>query len=176
MIEQLIKEAQEKELLLAKMRGSARFKRILGRLIAMNLLRTNENVRPNRDKMKIKDLLWVGKIEPRVFELIPAIAIKKPSAIADLENAPSDLKLVMNEIRAANPVSVFRNAEPSDYMQWMGSVGQRKKNPTKLKSFRFQQKDLVLLQMLKKHGLSEIDAVRMGLQLLAQTLGKTKGS
>lgn len=168
MIEQLVERAKEKELFLAKQRRSRRYKKILGRLVAMNLLRTTDDVHPNREKMKIKDLLWAGNIEPRILELIPAIAVKKPSAIADLDNAPQELKVVINEIRSASPVSNFKDIKPKEYMQWLGSVGQRKKKPTKLKSFRFQQEDLELLNSFKLRGMSEIEALRKGLRLLAQ--------
>ncbi len=167
MIEELNKKFQEKARLLAKKRSSTRYKKILGRLVAMKLLRTNDKVLLNRNKMKMKDLLWAGTIEPRIFELIPAIAVKKPSAISDLENAPADLKAVIKEIRSGKVVSDFRQAKPRDYMKWLASVGQRQKSPTMLKSFRFQQHDLELLEILKKRGMSEIEAVRKGLQLLA---------
>lgn len=168
MLEQIVKKAKEEEQLLAKKRSSLRYRKILGRLVAMNLLRTTGDILLNRDKMKIGDLLWAGEIDPRIFELIPAIAIKKPGAIADIENAPKDLKIVLNEIRSANPVTDFRYARPKDYMQWLGSVGQRQKTPTKLKSFRFQQADLELLQLFKREGMTEIEAVRKGLLLLSR--------
>ena len=168
MIEKLIARAKEKDLLLTKNRKSTRYKKILGRLVAMNLLRTTDEFIHNLEKMKLSDLLWAGKIEPRILELIPAIAVKKPSVIAGLENAPPDLKTVISEIKSANPVSKFRHVAPRDYLQWLGSVGQRNKNPTKLKSFRFQQEDLALLNSFKLKGMSEIEAVRKGLKLLAQ--------
>jgi hypothetical protein len=168
MIDQLITKAKEKDLLLTKNRKSLRFKKILGRLVAMNLLRTTDEFILNQEKMKLNDLLWAGQFEPRILELIPAIAVKKPSVIAGLENAPQDLKTVISEIKSANPVSKFRHVNPKDYLQWLGSVGQRKKKPTKLKSFRFQQDDLVLLNSFKLKGMSEIEAVRRGLKLLAQ--------
>ncbi len=174
MIEELIARAKEKNLLLEKHRKSMRYKKILGRLVAMNLLRTTDDVLLNREKMKLNDLLWAGKIEPRILELIPAIAVKKPSAIVDLENAPEDLKTVIKEIKAANPISKFRKVNPKDYMQWLGSVGQRNRNPTKLKSFRFQKEDLELLKSFKLQGMSEIEAVRKGLKLLAQSVRRAE--
>jgi hypothetical protein len=169
MIEHLIARAKEKDLQLTKSRKSIRYKKILGRLVAMNLLRTTDEFILNLEKMKLNDLLWAGKLEPRILELIPAIAVKKPSVIAGLESAPEDLKTVISEIKSANPVSKFRHVDPKNYMQWLGSVGQRKKKPTKLKSFRFQQADLELLNNFKLKGMSEIEAVRRGLKLLAQS-------
>ncbi len=170
MIEQLIAKAKEKDRLLTKHRKSLRYKKIIGRLVAMNLLRTTDDVLLNNESMKISDMLWAGAIEPRILELIPAIAVKKPSAISDLKNAPQDLKTVISEIKAANPVSKFRNVNPKDYMQWLGSVGQRNKTPTRLKSFRFKAEDLVLLSSLKHKGMSEIESVRQGLRLLVNSL------
>ena len=90
MIEDLIKRAAQQEQKLAKKRNSLRFKKVLGRLLRMKLLRTTENIMPNSEKMDIKDLLWAAGIEPRINELIPAIAVKKPSAIVGLERAPAD--------------------------------------------------------------------------------------
>jgi hypothetical protein len=166
MIEDLIKRAAQQEQKLAKKRNSLRFKKVLGRLLRMKLLRTTENIMPNSEKMDIKDLLWAAGIEPRINELIPAIAVKKPSAIVGLERAPADLKKVIKEIRSSNAKTPFRTATARDYMQWLSHVGQRKKSPTLLKSFRFQREDLELLHFFTESGMSEIEAVRRGLRLL----------
>ena len=166
MIEDLVKKAHQQEQILAKKRNSLRFKKILGRLLKLKLMRTTENISLNSEQMRIADLLWAGSIEPRINELIPAIAVKKPSAIADLEKAPADLKNVIKEFRSANPKSSFRTASTKDYMQWLNHVGQRNKLPTQLKSFRLQYDDLKLLHFFAESGMTEIEAVRRGLRLL----------
>jgi hypothetical protein len=74
MIEQLIAKAKERERLLTKHRKSLRYRKIIGRLVAMNLLRTTDDVLLNNETMKISDMLWAATIESRILELIPSIA------------------------------------------------------------------------------------------------------
>ncbi len=74
MIEQLIAKAKERERLLTNHRKSLRYRKIIGRLVAMNLLRTTDDVLLNNETMKLSDMLWAATIEPRILELIPSIA------------------------------------------------------------------------------------------------------
>ena len=149
-------------------RQSSRFKKVLGKLVAAGLIQTNQVYAPRRGKITVKDCLWAGEFEPRILELLPALVLKRPGIFSDLEHVPTDLLQVIRALRRGEAAEDFRSIPAASYRQWVARVGQKGKEPTLLKSFRFSQADLRCLRDLGDLGYSESDAVRMGLELMRE--------
>ena len=151
-------------------RQSSRFKKVLGKLVTAGLIQTNQVYPPTRGKITVKDCLWAGEFEPRILELLPALVLKRPGIFSDMDQLPDDLQEVIKALRKGEAVEDFREIPVASYRYWLAKVGQRGKEPTLLKSFRFSQEDLRCLRDLSKLGYSETTAVRMGLALIREKL------
>jgi hypothetical protein len=149
-----------------KHQSSDRFKRVMGRLIALKLILPNSSIRPIRKKLSILDYIWSGKYEPRILELLPALVLKRPSLFTDLEKCPSDLQEVLRDIKKGDPTKDFRGIPSQSYVRWIPLIGHKGVQVSQVKSFRLKQEELILLRELKKCGFSESEAVREGLKLL----------
>ncbi len=159
-------EAKLKFALIEKNQNKARFKHVVGRLIAAKLFQNREDIPLYTGKLPLADYIWAGKFEPRILELLPALLIKKPGIFTDLEACPEDLRKIVANIRKGKASQSFHNIPPKAYLRWIPLVGHKGVQPSYLKSFRFQKNDLDLLESLKQKGYSEIGAVRKGLQVL----------
>lgn len=115
----------------------------------------------------LEDVLFAGEIEPRVFELLPAILIKKPSLIRQKENIPKDLEDVIKRIKRKKDLPDYKNIPARKYMFWLDKVGHKNKTPTLRKTIRFDDKMLDVLQKCKeKFDLNESEVIRLGLKNL----------
>ena len=164
----LIRNAKIQYLKIAKGRESPRFKRVVGRLIRAKLLQTQSDIQPFSGSLSIKDYIWAGTFEPRIFELLPALVIKKPSLFEDLKNCPNDLDQIVKEIRSGQATKDYHGISPKNYLRWIPFVGHKGREASQLKSFRFSSSDSELLHFFTLNGYSEIGAVREGLRLLAE--------
>jgi hypothetical protein len=90
-----------------RQRNSRRYQRVLGRFVAEGVLTTNAEVSACRDPVAIEDVLWVGRIEPSFWELLPALVVRRPSMFESLAELPSDLAAVARRLR--------RNLEPPPF-------------------------------------------------------------
>ena len=153
---------------LARAWRDPRYKHVIGRLAAAKLLETNMDVEPNREPMHVEDALWVGRFEPRVLELLPALIVKRPSLFADLTGLPDDLEAVVRALRRNEEPPAFRGVAGADVQRWLPSVGHRGKLPSRLKSFRLQHADTALLtQLSERLGVNETEVLRRALRSLA---------
>ncbi len=144
-----------------------RFRRAIGLLKRNRLLEVNRPY-PYLGKADMQDMLWAGQIEPRIYELLPAIVLKRPNLIR-INPLPDDLKRIIADIRKGQPKLSFRGVPPQQYMQWLTYVGRKNKLPSVLKTFRLQQEDLKLLRSIADaEKISETEAIRRGLKLLAE--------
>ncbi len=150
-------------------RKDPRFLRAMGKLVGAKLLTSNvEEVLSYSGQVTFADLLWAGKIEPRIVELMPAIVLKKPGLFKGTDDLPDDLHAIVRAIRRGEATESFRGVPASDYLPWVAKIGHKGKQPTLLKSFRMTQEDIVLLRELKaKLGTSETEVIRRALRLLA---------
>ena len=164
----LIRKAKIQYAKIAKGRESPRFKKVIGRLMRAKLFQAQDGVQLYSGKLSIKDYIWVGNFEPRIFELLPALVIKKPSLFEDLENCPDDLVQIVKEIRSGQATTDYHGISPRNYLRWVPLVGHKGREASQLKSFRFSSSDSELLHFLNLKGYSEIGAVREGLRLLAE--------
>ena len=150
-------------------RALPRFQRVIGKLLGAGILVSSEPVPPYRGCIKISDYLWAAELEPRLFELLPALVLKCPGYFSDLKRCPSELRHLVRAIRRGEAEVPFHGVPKDGYLKWITRVGRRDKEPTSLKSFRLTQQDLRTLRSLQELGYSEVGAVRLGLQLaLAQ--------
>lgn len=168
-VAELQARAKRKYARVLQRRRDPRYKRVLGRLASAGLLITNEKVRPYTKPVRLTDALFAGEIEPRVFELLPALVIKKPSLFLEVRKLPPDLAAAVRALRRNETPEAFRGIPGADLMKWLPRVGHRHKLPSRLKSFRFSPADAELLKRVSLAlGLSETETLRRGLRLLAE--------
>ncbi len=153
---------------LARARRDPRFKRVIGRFRAAGLLTTTMDIEPHREPIRVEEALWAGRTEPRVLELLPALIVKRPSLFQNAGDLPEDLDEVVASLRRNEEPPEFRGVPGRVVLRWLPSVGHRGKLPTRLKSFRFTQLDLKLLERLcATLGESQTEVVRHALRSLA---------
>lgn len=168
----LKKRARESLRELNKIKKDFRYQKVIGRLIHEKLL-IHGRILPRRDPIILEELLWVGKYEPRVLELLPALLLKRPRLISITKPLPENLKQVIQEIKKGKAKTFFQGIMPHQYEQWISRVGRKGKYPGLLKTYRFNQDDLKLLAQLKeKWGGKEISIIRKAL-MLASKLSNT---
>src|SRR5580692_7437083 len=76
-----------------------RYKKVLGFLTAKGLL-FDETIEPRPNvKLDMKDVFWVAeKVEPRVFEVLPAALLHFTKTFFNTEVIPNDLKEIIEAI------------------------------------------------------------------------------
>lgn len=170
----IIDEAKVQYRKIEKSRQSPRFQKVVGRLIKAKLFQAVSGIPKYSGKLTISDCIWAGIYEPRILELLPALVIKKPSLFKDLETCPDDLEQIIKDIKNGQAKNEYHGIPAKNYIRWLPLVGHKGKEASILKSFRFSSNDCRILNFLIANGYSEVGAVREGLRLLVETLGKTK--
>lgn len=141
-----------------------RYKRVVGKFIAAKLLEHNK-VNTYRGPIDLEEVLWVGSIEPRVLELLPAILLRRPKLIRILGEIPTDLRGVLIALKKGVATQDFRGVKAIQYTPWVERIGRKQSPPSVLKTFRFQRADIEKLNSLKqKTGLNETEIVRRAIQ------------
>jgi hypothetical protein len=165
---ELRRKAQQKQKRLERLRRDPRYREVIGVFVNAKLLTTNIEVEPRKGPVTLEDVLWAGRLEPRLLELLPAVMIKKPSMI-EYGKVPPDLDRVLDQLRHNQTPRDFRGIPGEKLQEWIPRIGQKGKLPTQLKAFRFRKEDVDLLeQIATKRGLTETDVVRAGLRALVQ--------
>ncbi len=73
---------QTKALLTTKeIRRTERFGQVLDILAYVGLLRTNYHIPKKPAPIQIDNFIWAGEFEPRIWEVLPAAALKVPELI-----------------------------------------------------------------------------------------------
>ena len=153
-------------------RKDARFLRAMGVFQRVGLLHGNMGINPLPGSLALSDVLWAGRFEPRFFELIPAVLIKKPALVRLDTEIPDDLEQVLAHLRKNEVPPDFRGLPGSDIARWVPLVGHRNKTPTQPKTFRFRRGDTELLRELATRlDTTETEVVRAGLRALHRELG-----
>ena len=153
---------------LERRRKDPRYQRVLGRLVSLGLLTTNEPVPKTRGAIKVADALWAAEIEPRIAELLPALLVRRPALFVDPRELPDDLAQVVAALRRNEVPPAFRDIPGERLHRWLGSVGRKAEAPSRLKAFRLQPNDLTLLARLRDElGITETAVLRRGLRALA---------
>ncbi len=114
----IIATAQKLNRILHQERKKAYFQRTMSWLGFLGLL-TSNLIPPRKTKVTLEDLLKAGKLEPRVYELLPALLTELPHAIAFTSNdIPTDLNHALNAMRCNRAFPDFRGVSPLQYLQW----------------------------------------------------------
>lgn len=167
-IPKLQRRAQLKQKRLARLRRDPRYRAAIGAFVHAKLLTTNIDLQAKKSTVALKDVLWAGKLEPRLLELLPAVMIKKPSMI-EYKTVPADLDRVLEQLRRNETPPDFRGIPGEKLQEWVPRVGHKGKLPSRLKAFRFRKDDVDLLEELaKERGLTETDVIRAGLRALTE--------
>lgn len=165
---ELRRKAQQKQKRLERLRRDRRYREVVGVFVHAKLLTTNIEVEPRRGPVALEDVLWAGRLEPRLLELLPAVMIKKPSMI-EYGKVPPDLDRVLDQLRHNETPPDFRGIPGEKLQEWIPRVGHKGKLPTQLKAFRFKKEDVDLLEELAaERGLTETDVIRAGLRALVE--------
>lgn len=142
-----------------------RFVKTIGKLVASHLLESN-TIKPFKGNVTLQEALWAGQFEPRILELLPAIVLKKKNLFQLKGPFPEDLADVVRRIIHGEEAVPFRGVEPRLYLKWVERVGHKGKSPALLKTFRFSNEYVKLLNELKsKTSLKEIEIIRDALSL-----------
>ncbi len=87
----------------------------------LGLLRHNE-IEKKRSIVTLQEALKAGQLEPRIYELLPALLVAIPNALKQNEDKmPNDLALVIDEIKSRRATTVFRGVPPDKYLNWLNS-------------------------------------------------------
>lgn len=166
-LEEIKKRARARNARYEKARRDPRYTKVIGRFTSEGLLEA-PGVVPTRGMVTLEDALWVGEVEPRVLELLPALMIRRPKLLAHHEALPDDLREVVSELRRGRAHTCFRSIEPQKYAPWLERLGRKKGMPSVLKSFRFTTEDAAILEALSRRwGVGETEAIRKALRIAA---------
>lgn len=164
------KKAKRKFKALHKLRQDPRYLKTLGKLKQAGLLDVRD-IAIYRGQVFLADALWAAELEPRVYELLPAILARRPKFFTHLD-LPEDLEKVVREIKRGHPVTPYQGVAPDKYAQWISFVGQRSTMPKVMKAFRFSQEDLALLDRLSvKTAKTQTQVLRQALREFADAHG-----
>ena len=142
-----------------------RYIKVIGRFVAAGFLIHNK-VPPYRGRVTIDEVLWVGEVEPRVLELLPALLLRRPKFIECPKGLPEKIKEFLDGLRKGDTTQEFYGIPARDYVPWLSRLGRKSAPPSLLKSFRFQREDVERLNSLKiKTGLNETEVIRRALRV-----------
>ena len=162
---------------LDRRRRDPRYRRVLGRLVGLGLLTSNEAVPKTRAPIDVTDALWAAELEPRIAELLPALVVRRPALFVDALALPDDLAQVVAALRRNEVPPDFRGVPGEKLHRWLGSVGRKGELPSRLKAFRLQPSDLALLTRLRdEFGITETAVLRRALRALASATWLREGA
>lgn len=149
-----------------KLKNDPRYIKVLESFVYAKLLDSNV-VSAKNNYISLDDVLFAGLVEPRIFELLPAVLIKKPNLIRQKNNPPEDLVQVIKNIKRKKSAEPFRGIPAEKYLYWLDKVGRKGKTPSIRKTFRFDDRMLNILEKCKeKFGKNESAIIRIGLESL----------
>ncbi|MBW2733338.1 MAG: hypothetical protein JRH20_13190 [Deltaproteobacteria bacterium] len=165
--EALVAKAKQQHAAIRRHKNDPRYARVIGRLIRAGLL-SHTHIKPSTQPVSVDDALWVGKWEPRVLELLPAILLKKPKFFVTRGCLPGDIQAVLDGIRHNKAVDTFRGVPAYLYLRWVPRVGHRNKYPSCIKTYRFSHEDMALINDLKQRfpDETEVSIIRRALREL----------
>lgn len=111
-IEKIVEIAKKKTFLINEEREKDYFQKALAVTIKAGFLKVNFNYNKNLPLPTIEEIEKAGLIEPRFFEVLPALLIHYPAYIVPTDNLPKDLL----DIRNGNRPDTFRGL---NYKQWI---------------------------------------------------------
>lgn len=100
-----------------KIRNKPKVKDAMAWLDYVGLLRNNQNL-SYKVEVCLEDLLQAAVIEPRIYELLPAIIIELKGYV-EFKKIPNNLKQVISAIEENSGYIKYHYAKPADYLQWL---------------------------------------------------------
>jgi hypothetical protein len=146
--EKIIEKAKRKFKKIQKLRNDPRYLKTMGKLKRAGFLDVRD-MAEYRGQVFLEDALWAAELEPRIYELLPAIIARRPKFFAFLD-LPEDLELVVKEIKRGLPNTPYRGVAPEKYAAWSLFVGQKSTAPKVMGAFRLAQEDMDLLRRLSE--------------------------
>lgn len=87
----------------------------------LGLLRQNI-VEPKRVRLTLGDTLLAAELEPRIYELLPALLVILPEALFfQPGDVPQDLKGIVEAIKKRRTLTPYRNIPAEKYMHWLSA-------------------------------------------------------
>ncbi|MGK5081887.1 hypothetical protein WDW37_01185 [Bdellovibrionota bacterium FG-1] len=167
MLKDVFEKAKRKAKLLQKLRQDPRYLKTIGKLKREGLLDVRD-IPKYRGQVFLKDAIWAAQLEPRIFELLPAIITRRPSLFVFFD-LPPDLKQVTQELKAGHAHSPYQGISPEKYQHWLSFVGRTNSRPKIMKSFRLSQEDLALLRRLTDEtALTQTEVLQIALRDFAK--------
>lgn len=142
----LLEKARRRLKALQKLRKDPRYVRTIGKLKLAGLLEVRD-IPEYRGQVFLDDALWAAELEPRIYELLPAIIARRPKFFAFL-HLPEDLERVVKEIKRGHPVTPYQGVAPEKYNAWSSFVGRRSTAPKVMMAFRLGQEEMNILKRL----------------------------
>jgi hypothetical protein len=142
----LIEKAKRKLKALQKLRKDPRYLKTIGKLKLAGLLDVRD-IPEYRGQIFLEDAIWAAELEPRIYEILPAIIARRPRFFTFFQ-LPGDLDRAVKEIKRGNPVTSYQGVAPEKYNQWSSFVGRKTTAPKVMKAFRLGLEDLSLLKKL----------------------------
>jgi len=147
-VKKLIEKAKLKLKALQKLRKDPRYLKTMGKLKLAGLLDVRD-IPDYRGQIFLNDALWAAELEPRVYELLPAIIARRPKFFVFFE-LPEDLGHVVKEIKRGHPVTPYQGIAPEKYNQWISFVGRKPTAPKVMKAFRLGLEEMSILKRLSE--------------------------
>jgi len=144
----LIEKAKRKLRALQKLRNDPRYLKTIGKLKLAGLLDVR-GIPGYRGQIFLHDALWAAELEPRVYELLPAIIARRPKFFVFFQ-LPEDLARVVKEIKRGHPETSYQGVTPEKYNQWVSLVGRKPTTPKVMKAFRLGQEEMNILKRLSE--------------------------
>lgn len=100
-------------------------RRVLGFFVAKGLLIDPLTHPLPRVKLDIRDVIQVAdKVEPRVFEVLPAALIHFPESFMNLEALPAELAELVDAVRRGEErTDAYKGIHYRDMKRWADSAG-----------------------------------------------------
>lgn len=164
---ELIKKFQKKALALRAAKKTQRYRRVVGKLKRAKLIDAPD-IPDYGGPVELDDVLWAGKIEPRILEVLPTLMVTRPKYLRAYKT-PEDLKTIIQQIRAGKATAEFRGVPPHDYCKWLP---EKAFGSSRLKTIRMRPNEIQMIHTLKSklQVRSDADVIRRGLELLNASL------
>ncbi len=166
---EFIEKAKRKLNALRKLRRDPRYLKTMGKLKQAGLLDVRD-IPAYRGQVFLDEALWAAELEPRIYELLPAILARRPKFFAFFQ-LPEDLERVVKELKRGHPMTPYHDIAPEKYNQWTSFVGRGSRMPKVMKTFRLSQEDLEILSRLSaKTSKPQSQILRQALRNYANAL------
>ena len=97
------------------------FRNTLAWFAYLGLLRQNV-VEPKRTIVTLAEALLAADLEPRIYELLPALLINIPEALHfEKGDVPQELQDIVDTIKHRRPLKPYRGIPAEKYMHWLSA-------------------------------------------------------